>query len=66
MLNRCQSRIKNWCSRKQAQADVGAYHYCYAKTVAAAKAEAAHLLKVIKPYKLTYPVVLDEGRIICS
>lgn len=39
--------------------DVGVYHYCYAKTVAAAKAEAVHLLRVIKPYKLTYPVVLD-------
>lgn len=39
--------------------DIGVYHYCYAKSVAAAKAEAAHFLKTIEPYRLTYPVVLD-------
>ncbi|MFY9379810.1 MAG: glycoside hydrolase family 25 protein, partial [Acutalibacteraceae bacterium] len=39
--------------------NVGAYHYCYAKTVEEAKAEARHFVNTIKPYTLPYPAVLD-------
>lgn len=39
--------------------DIGAYHYCYAKSEQEALEEAKHFLNIIKPYKLTYPVVLD-------
>lgn len=39
--------------------NIGAYHYCYAKSVQEALQEAKHFLNTIKPYKLTYPVVLD-------
>ena len=39
--------------------NVGVYHYLYAETVAEAKKEAKFFLKTIKPYKITYPVVLD-------
>ncbi len=39
--------------------DVGAYHYCYATSVEDAKAEARHFINTIRPYKLTYPAVLD-------
>ena len=38
---------------------VGAYHYCYATTVSAAKKEAAHFLNTIKGTALAYPTVLD-------
>jgi len=38
---------------------VGAYHFCYAETVAQAQAEAANLLAAVKGLKLTYPLVLD-------
>ena len=37
----------------------GVYLYSYAKTEAQAKSEAAHVLRLIKPYKLAYPVYLD-------
>ena len=39
--------------------DVGVYCYCMAKTAAEARREAWHLLKLIKPYKLTYPIFYD-------
>lgn len=39
--------------------DVGVYHYLYADSVAEAKKEAKFFLETIKPYKITYPVVLD-------
>ena len=39
--------------------DVGAYHYCYAKNIEDAKAEARHFINTIKPYTLSYPAVLD-------
>ena len=39
--------------------DVGVYFYSYATTVEEAKAEAKFLLKIIKDYKITYPVILD-------
>ncbi len=39
--------------------DVGVYHYLYATTIEEAKKEARFLLETIKPYKITYPVVLD-------
>ena len=37
----------------------GVYHYSYADTEAKARNEAAHILRLIKPYKLSYPVYLD-------
>lgn len=37
----------------------GVYLYSYAKSVEQAKSEAAHALRLIKPYKLSYPVYLD-------
>ncbi len=39
--------------------NVGVYHYLYAETVEEARKEARFLLETIKPYKITYPVVLD-------
>lgn len=39
--------------------DVGVYHYLYAESVAEAKKEAKFFLETIKPYNITYPVVLD-------
>lgn len=39
--------------------DVGVYHYLYASTVEEARQEAKFFLETIKPYKITYPVVLD-------
>ena len=37
----------------------GVYHYSYADTEEKARNEAAHILRLIKPYKLSYPVYLD-------
>lgn len=37
----------------------GVYLYSYAKTNMQAKLEADHVLRLIKPYKLSYPVYLD-------
>jgi lysozyme len=37
----------------------GVYLYSYAKTVKAAQYEADHVLRLIKDYKLSYPVYLD-------
>lgn len=37
----------------------GVYIYSYAKNIEAAKSEAAHVLRLIKGYKLAYPVYLD-------
>ena len=37
----------------------GVYLYSYAKTIDRVKSEAAHSLRLIKPYKLAYPVYLD-------
>lgn len=37
----------------------GVYLYSYAKTIEQAKSEAAHVLRLIKGYKLSYPVYLD-------
>lgn len=37
----------------------GTYIYSYAKTIEEAKSEAAHVLRLIKGYKLSYPVYLD-------
>ena len=37
----------------------GVYLYSYAKTVEQAKSEAAHALRLVKPYKLAYPIYLD-------
>lgn len=37
----------------------GVYLYSYAKTVDQAKSEAAHVLRLIKGYKLSYPVYYD-------
>ena len=37
----------------------GVYLYSYAKTVEQAKSEAAHVLRLVKGYKLSYPVYLD-------
>lgn len=39
--------------------DVGVYHYLYAETVEDARKEAKFFIETIKPYKITYPVVLD-------
>lgn len=39
--------------------DVGVYHYLYATTVDEAVKEARFFIETIKPYKITYPVVLD-------
>lgn len=37
----------------------GVYIYSYAKTIEGIKFEAAHALRLVKPYKLAYPVYLD-------
>lgn len=37
----------------------GVYHYSYADSDEKARNEAAHILRLIKPYKLYYPVYLD-------
>lgn len=37
----------------------GVYLYSYAKTEEQARSEAAHVLRLIQPYKLSYPVYLD-------
>ena len=37
----------------------GVYLYSYAKSIQAAQYEADHVLRLIKPYKLSYPVYLD-------
>lgn len=37
----------------------GVYIYSYAKTIIQAKSEADHVLRLIKPYKLSFPVYLD-------
>lgn len=37
----------------------GVYLYSYAKTNDKAKSEAEHVLRLVKPYKLSYPVYLD-------
>lgn len=39
--------------------DVGVYCYCLAKTAAQARKEAQHVIELIKPYKLVYPVFYD-------
>ncbi len=39
--------------------DVGVYHYLYASTVKEAVKEAKFFIESIKPYNITYPVVLD-------
>ncbi|MDR0222283.1 MAG: glycoside hydrolase family 25 protein [Oscillospiraceae bacterium] len=44
---------------KGAGLEVGAYMYSYAKTVSEIKAEAKFLVKLLKDYEITYPVVLD-------
>ena len=44
---------------KECGMPVGVYCYCMSKTVAEAQAEAAHVLKLIEPYQLTYPVFYD-------
>lgn len=38
---------------------VGAYIYSYAKTIAEAKSEAEHILRLLQGYTLQYPVYLD-------
>lgn len=38
---------------------IGTYLYSYAKTDAESKSEAEHVLRLIKGYKLSYPVYLD-------
>lgn len=37
----------------------GVYIYSYADSIEKAKSEAAHVLRLVKPYKLDYPVYLD-------
>lgn len=37
----------------------GVYHYSYADTEEKARSEAAHILRLIKPFQLSYPVYLD-------
>lgn len=39
--------------------DVGVYVYAYTKTPAAARRAAQETLKLVKPYKLTYPICFD-------
>lgn len=39
--------------------NVGVYHYLYAESVEDARKEAKFFIETIKPYKITYPVVLD-------
>lgn len=39
--------------------EVGVYHYLYAYTVEEAREEARFFIETIKPYNITYPVVLD-------
>ena len=51
--------IANIEGAQAAGIDVGAYHYCYAKNIEDAKAEARHFINTIKPYTLSYPAVLD-------
>lgn len=51
--------VDNIKGARAAGIDVGVYHYCYATSVRHAEAEAKHFINIIKPYKLTYPAVLD-------
>ena len=51
--------IANIEGAQAAGIDVGVYHYCYAKNIEDAKAEARHFINTIKPYTLSYPAVLD-------
>ena len=37
----------------------GAYLYSYADTVAKAKSEAAHVLRLVRGHKITYPIYYD-------
>ncbi len=39
--------------------NVGVYHYLYATTIEEAREEAKFFIETIKPYRITYPVVLD-------
>lgn len=50
---------KNVQGAKDAGVQIGAYHYCYATTVAGAKAEARHFLDIIKGIQFEYPICLD-------
>lgn len=43
----------------KADIKIGVYHYLYASTVEEAREEAKFFLQTIKPYRITYPVVLD-------
>lgn len=38
---------------------VGAYHYCFAENVSEAKRELDHLLKILAPYELDFPIAID-------
>lgn len=49
----------NMDGAKKAGMPVGAYHYCYAKSIEDARQEAQHFLDVIRGYRLEYPACLD-------
>jgi len=49
----------NVAGAEKAGLNVGAYHFCYAESVAEAQAEAKNFLAAVKGCKLTYPLVLD-------
>ena len=53
----CFKRYADECTRLGIP--FGVYLYSYAKTIDRIKSEAAHVLRLIKPYKLSYPVYLD-------
>ena len=45
----------------------GAYIYSYANTEAHAKSEAEHCLRLLKPYKLSYPIYYDlEDKVVAN
>lgn len=49
----------NYSEAKKTGIKVGAYHYCYASSVAEAKTEAENFLKAVKGKNFEYPLTVD-------
>ncbi|MDR0197815.1 MAG: glycoside hydrolase family 25 protein, partial [Oscillospiraceae bacterium] len=50
---------EHFAGAREAGLEIGVYMYSYAKTVSEIKTEAKFLVKLLKDYKITYPVALD-------
>lgn len=51
--------VENAVGAREAGLSVGAYVYSYMNTPAAAHAAAESVMRLVEPYRLTYPLVLD-------